>query len=270
MFEPTGTVRFREDSTRAFVAGESWVYFGVDADLLGYAVWGAPAVEDIEALVNLLVDELDRAPHAALVDLEHLETVAADPFDALARYTMEHEDRLARGVRHTAIVKPRSRVNAALVAGFFDVTSRPFPFSLWESKEAALAQLGRHDARVIASALDELRARVTDEPSFVRRVRVSLAASVAQASLEATARELGVSVRTLQRRLAEHTTTFEAQVQEVRLDAAMRRLRETDTAVTTMALDLGFSTAQHFATLFRKHTGETPSQYRARHRLARG
>ena len=34
--------------------------------------------------------------------------------------------------------------------------------------------------------------------------------------------------------------------------------------ITALALDLGFASSQHFAARFRRETGKTPSEYRAR------
>jgi AraC-like DNA-binding protein len=263
MFESRTRSRFRADPTAGFIAGQRWVYFGVDRNLVGYALWGAPDAEDVRKLVSLLVDELERPPHDALVDLEHLDVVVPDAFSVLASYTVEHAEALSRVVRHTAIVKPRSLVNAAVVAGFFDVSSRPFPVTLSGSREEALASLGRNDAVTIATALDELRVQLTGEPALVLRVRDSV-----RGSIEETARGLGLSVRTLQRRLSEHGTSFEALQQDTRIAEAKRRLRETDASVTTIAFDLGFRTPQHFATVFRKKTGRTPSEWRTERRLA--
>jgi AraC family transcriptional regulator len=43
---------------------------------------------------------------------------------------------------------------------------------------------------------------------------------------------------------------------------ARRRLRETKQSVVAVALDLGFSSPSHFAQVFRRETGLTPSDYR--------
>ena len=45
-------------------------------------------------------------------------------------------------------------------------------------------------------------------------------------------------------------------------DAARRLLRETDRSVITVANDVGYSNPSHFARLFRKDTGLSPSDYR--------
>ncbi len=48
-----------------------------------------------------------------------------------------------------------------------------------------------------------------------------------------------------------------------RMLAAARLLRETDTPVTEIAFRLGFCSSQHFASLFKRHTGVTPRACRA-------
>jgi AraC-like DNA-binding protein len=55
----------------------------------------------------------------------------------------------------------------------------------------------------------------------------------------------------------------------LRLAEARRRLAEGDETVTALAISLGFPSSQHFATTFRKHTGTTPSGFRARARKER-
>ncbi len=266
MFEARDPEDFHARPAGGFVGGDHWFYFAVDAKLYGYVVWGKPAAADIEALVRLLVRELARPPHRALVDFEHLDGVDPAAFEALARYTVEHQDALAKGVEHAVIVRPRDLVHAAVVAGFFDVSSRPFPVSLWSSAEEALRHFGCRDAPAIAEALAAVRARISSEPEILRELRVHLTGRPTEASLTTAARALGLSERTLQRRLAEQETSFEALVRDVRLERAEVRLAETDDPVTTIAIDLGFRTAQHFSTVFRQRTGETPSAYRARRR----
>ncbi|HTS17817.1 MAG TPA: helix-turn-helix domain-containing protein [Verrucomicrobiae bacterium] len=48
----------------------------------------------------------------------------------------------------------------------------------------------------------------------------------------------------------------------LRLDAARRLLRETKKSVVTVALDVGYTNPSHFAQLFRRETGLSPSDYR--------
>ncbi len=48
----------------------------------------------------------------------------------------------------------------------------------------------------------------------------------------------------------------------VRLEEAVKRLRFSDENMTTLAMDLGFSTPGNFSRFFREHIGVTPSTYR--------
>lgn len=50
---------------------------------------------------------------------------------------------------------------------------------------------------------------------------------------------------------------------DCRMKAARRLLQETRQPVTAIALQLGFCTSQHFASLFKRHTGTTPLACRA-------
>lgn len=48
----------------------------------------------------------------------------------------------------------------------------------------------------------------------------------------------------------------------LRMDAARRLLRETRKSVVEVALDVGYANPSHFAQLFRRETGLSPSDYR--------
>jgi AraC family transcriptional regulator len=48
----------------------------------------------------------------------------------------------------------------------------------------------------------------------------------------------------------------------LRMDAAKRLLRETKKSVVEVALDVGYANPSHFAQLFRRETGLSPSDYR--------
>jgi AraC family transcriptional regulator len=48
----------------------------------------------------------------------------------------------------------------------------------------------------------------------------------------------------------------------LRMDEAKRLLRESKKSVVDVALDVGYANPSHFAQLFRKMTGLSPSDYR--------
>jgi AraC-like DNA-binding protein len=81
--------------------------------------------------------------------------------------------------------------------------------------------------------------------------------------VETTARALGLSTRTLQRRLREADTTFQGEVLSARVRMAQRCMLESDASLTAIALDTGFTSPQHMATVFRRLVGQTPSAWRS-------
>ena len=48
-----------------------------------------------------------------------------------------------------------------------------------------------------------------------------------------------------------------------KIEAAKQRLAGSTVSVTDVAFELGFSSSQYFATVFRRYTRQTPGQYRA-------
>lgn len=77
-----------------------------------------------------------------------------------------------------------------------------------------------------------------------------------------TARAIGMSVRALQRRLAEVDVSYGRLVTRARFAMAVHLLEETDANVLDIALDLGYSDHAHFTRAFRRWTGVTPRDFR--------
>jgi AraC-like DNA-binding protein len=77
------------------------------------------------------------------------------------------------------------------------------------------------------------------------------------------AEAVGLSVRSLQRRLSAAGTTYSRLVDEVRMRTALPLLEDPDILLTEIAYDLGYSHPAHFTRAFRRWAGVTPSEYRA-------
>ena len=75
------------------------------------------------------------------------------------------------------------------------------------------------------------------------------------------ARRLGMSVRTMQRRLNEQRTSFAELVRDVRKERAARLLRD-GASVSDAAYELGFSDPAHFTRAFREWFGAAPRAWR--------
>jgi len=76
------------------------------------------------------------------------------------------------------------------------------------------------------------------------------------------ARSLGLSSRTLHRRLAGASTSFADLLDETRRDLAAEYLRRSDYAVGEVAYLLGFAEISSFNRAFRRWTGQSPSEFR--------
>jgi AraC-like DNA-binding protein len=74
---------------------------------------------------------------------------------------------------------------------------------------------------------------------------------------------LGLTRRTLQRRLYETGTSFQKVVIATRISVAEKLLSETSSPITRIASDVGFATLQAFSSAFRRETGLSPSGYRS-------
>ncbi len=144
---------------------------------------------------------------------------------------------------------------SAVVIGAAD-GERPMPTSLPGLTEIVERELGR----VLAAALDG-----RDPLDDVRR-EVLAALGPEPPALSDVARRLGVSDRTLQRRLAERKTRFKDVVDETRLALALDQLARDQRSVSEIAFLLGYSEPSAFSRAFHRWTGEWPAEYRARER----
>lgn len=120
--------------------------------------------------------------------------------------------------------------------------------------------------RVLRAHLELVRQQLErqDEPAELRHIRDVAARNVARgdASAAALARRLGMSLRTLQRRLDGLGTTVRAIIDEARAATARLLLADPDLSLLEVALSLGYSTESAFRRAFRRWTGSSPAQYR--------
>lgn len=78
------------------------------------------------------------------------------------------------------------------------------------------------------------------------------------------ARALGLSERTLARRMRAEGLSYSALLDGVRRDAALQAVAQTTRALSDIALALGYAEPSVFTRAFRRWTGATPGQWRSR------
>jgi AraC-like DNA-binding protein len=110
----------------------------------------------------------------------------------------------------------------------------------------------------------ELLAKIPREDSLTDRVRGILreALNGGEPKLQTVAHKLGISVRTLQRKLRTEGTSIQDLLDEVRSDLSKSYLREPKLALCEVAYLLGFSEPSAFHRAFRRWTGMTPKAFR--------
>jgi AraC-like DNA-binding protein len=243
-----------------FVAGNQWLCFSAHRSLWGMVLYGRPDRDDAVALTRAFDVELQpEVPrHAVLVDARALESIDPSAFEVLQSYARENLRRSMEKVERLALVLPPG-VSGAVVAGFYGVLGAPCPIECSPTQKEALAWLGEPSLEPrIADALAEIQGA----PPLVGALRALLREALADPDAARVSAALGLSERTLQRRLSESGTSYQRELTQARLDEAQRRLAEGSDAVTVIAVELGFASSQHFSRLFRRATGMTPSEFR--------
>lgn len=76
------------------------------------------------------------------------------------------------------------------------------------------------------------------------------------------ASRLGLSRRSLQRRLADHGTTLSILIGTLRYERARTLLIESPLSISMIAENLGYADPAHFTRAFRAWAGMSPSDYR--------
>jgi AraC-like DNA-binding protein len=95
------------------------------------------------------------------------------------------------------------------------------------------------------------------------KVRQALMVNLMRAmSFDDVAKSLNMSARTLRRKLREENTSFRKLVDGLRMDMAIKYLRDTGLTVEEIAEALGFSDAANFRHAFRRWTKAAPHEFR--------
>jgi AraC-like DNA-binding protein len=181
------------------------------------------------------------------------------------------------------------RMNAGAALRPVAVTLRrrkPDPASAYESFFGCPVQFGAEESTFVISARDADRplpsanrqlaatfdrmlteelARL-DKADVVSRARAAVLEhlSSGEGSEEGTAKQLHMSARTLQRKLAEAKTTYLQLVDDTRKDLALRYIEDPRRSVTDITFSLGFSQPSAFTRAFKRWTGRSPSEYRTK------
>jgi AraC-like DNA-binding protein len=121
--------------------------------------------------------------------------------------------------------------------------------------------------QLLETQADQILARLPPRTGLADRVQRALAAdlSAGGARIETVARQLAMSGRTLQRRLAGEGVSFQQVLDAARREAAARYLAEPTLATSEIAYLVGYSEPAPFHRAFRRWYATTPETFRKRH-----
>jgi AraC-like DNA-binding protein len=239
-----------------------WVRY---LNLLDDAVEIGLVVEGDAAYLRVLAESEAPAPAShelcfALVH-HHARTLSAEPFRPLA-VDLAHP------------VPGGDTKNVKAYEAWFDA---PVRFGAKETqlvipKGALDAKLVTADATlfgILARAADELQSKTASDAVLTAQVKRALQKALrdGETEIEPVAKRLGLSARSLQRRLKDEGTSFQAVREDTRRDLA-RHYLDLDLSISEISFLLGFSEPSAFFRAFKRWTGTTPIESRKERRAS--
>jgi AraC-like DNA-binding protein len=260
---------FLRAPTGRYLLGRNWLVF-LQSDFSGGFLWGDFDVDAFEqfSLVLPVAFAGHARPHPSMLDVRGLEKVDPRVLVMRCAYLERHRADFAAAMTRFATVHPAGFL-ATLAMGISHLYPPPFPEAFFTERRAALRWLGREDREAIFEQLDAVRAQVCGVTSLLYSLRAKLRDEL-RLTLAQAGKELGVSARGLQRRLALAGTSFQEEVKLARVQRAQHLLLEPGASVSVVAFRVGCASPQHLSTLFRSVTGETPTGWRDRQRKGGG
>lgn len=243
------------------------------ADYRALAMWGRGARSDVAFLRASLEAVLrhEPAPHATLTDLRRVEGFDLPTLAEYVNALWSLADGIARAVLRAAVLYTPGTAGAQLLT-YRELIQFPYPVAFFTDFDEALAWLSVPASPETHGAYELAVAQAVETSALLRRVRELLRDELAHgrtdATLDACARRLGVSGRSLQRCLQGHGTAFRDEARRARVEAAMGLLRDDGAKLSAVARAVGFEKLQNFNRAFRDETGLAPQAWRARQKSA--
>lgn len=158
---------------------------------------------------------------------------------------------------YTRVFRAPLRFGAACDALLFDP----------ESVNCTMPRASLHLSAILEKVGDEQLAKLPDETHVIsQRIRQVLDDGFNHGddrSMSDVASQMGMSQRTLQRRLSHEGSTFKEVREQVRHELACTWLRQPQVAIGEVAFLLGFSEPSAFHRAFKRWSGQTPATFRA-------
>lgn len=229
-----------------------------------HSIWTDGAVikveisQPISAIIYRYVDESigehRQDSEMTLAGFVTLCRMAADPnwTPTLIEFQHPKPDDISEHVR---LFRCQVKFNTTVNRLVFDSSSLALPIAT--ADPGLCRMLDRH--------AEDLLAKFPPRDTLIENARTIIRKELngGNPSLERVALKLGLSGRTLQRKLHELGTSHNDLVDQIRRELATRYLREREMAICEVAYLLGFSEPSSFHRAFKRWTGVTPKEFRA-------
>ena len=265
---PADTVQaYRERPIGSYLAGPTYAVWWKSMRLNGIVFWDRPDEGHVQRITDALEAQVDGGePHASLIDARRVRAVDLGAFTTLSKYVLHRSVDISRVVARQAVVRPDG-LTGAVVAGFYSILSPSHSVDVFTEPVAALEWLGIDTPVRVAEELEALYTAAMCASSLVIALRAYLDRALSSTNISKAAAALGLSSRQLQRQLRDARTCFQQEQSAAKIRAAKALLLETNYDVKRVALEVGFTSPEHFCVLFRKEVSETPSEWRSRARV---
>jgi AraC-like DNA-binding protein len=254
-----------------------------DFDVLEYAAQSCTTLREAIGCIGRYVRLLSDAAEISLVETGEMATLRYRLVDPLPQPAAANDFVVALLVRHarrhTAIEGLVTEVQFAHgPTPYLDEYARVFGAKITFAapcnaivmrRESLEAPMQRANPRVSAAfelQVRRLLGKLQENRTVRGRVRELVFAELSRGdiAMESVARKLAMSVATLRRRLEEEDTRFSEIVEALREELARQYLREKNHATSEVAFLLGFADVVSFHKAFKRWTGQTPTEFRAR------
>ncbi len=246
--------------------GRHYLVWCADPTVGGMVFWGTPDERDVAELVRIFAVPMEpgRDPRYDLVTdgrrVDRISKVAFDPLSHAAVARLREQQHVL--LKRHAVIAPGGLVGT-IMAGFFPLFDLGEQHRIFREPEEAYRWL---DRPALCAEVDALVAAEVSGSQVVAELRRWLTDHLLDASVDAAARALGRSARTLQRELGEAGTRFRSELDLARVEMARLRLADSDDKLESVARDVGCASLSSFSRLFRRVGGESPTDYRNRSR----
>jgi AraC-like DNA-binding protein len=257
---PALSIREIAEGARGYCSQRVWLYATLSDTVHAYAIWGVPDAEELGSLFELWDTSFGQmGRHSILADLRGLDVVNPRAFAAFLNYFRTRADSLRAMIDDSCVVISAS-LAGTVAAGFFGILPAPFPFTTTTDLSVAATRLKLSEENLVE--YEAIRKRIQEEDSLSTGLRRLLEEDLLEPDPAILAKRLGLSPRSLQRRLSELGTSFSEQLGAARIARAKSLLEQTNDPMTQIAFAVGFGSLEHFSRSFRARVGTTPSAYR--------